>query len=253
MVLQKIKAAISPAFEPFGGSREGALRSELESALASRSGLDPKVVDAVLKVPREEFVLTKDKPRSHEDRALSIGNGQTISQPSLVAHMISSLRLPIGNERVLDVGCGSGYQAAILSLLAKEVVAVERVPELLTQARSRLAKLGYSNVSVVAAPEDCLGFPSGSPYDAIIVGASVPAIPQSLLEQLKDGGRMVIPVGEKKRQRVATVVKRGTEFEIEFGLDCVFVPLIGPEAWQPETHRGTSEVLQNSNDRRLAR
>ena len=221
-------ARLAKSFSRSGNRKQ---RSEIEIRLASRTELDPAVVDAVLKIPREEFVLPEDRVRSGEDRALSIGNGQTISQPSLVAHMISKLRLTNDIARVLDVGCGSGYQAAILSLLAAEVVTVERVPALVTAARSRLAVLNYGNVDVVCASDEHLGYPDRSPYDAIIVGAGVPAIPQSLLAQLKDGGRMVIPVGQRRRQRVATVVKCGDDVEVDFGLDCVFVPLIGPEAW----------------------
>ena len=205
--------------------------SDIEKALASRKELDLSVVDAVLKIPRQEFILTKDRARAQEDRALSIGSGQTISQPSLVAHMISNLQLTKSTSRVLDVGCGSGYQAAVLSLLVREVVTVERILALADAARVRLARLGYANVQVVYASDDQLGYQEGGPYDAIIVGASVPEIPQSLVAQLKRGGRMVIPVGQIRRQRIATVIKGAASIEVNYGLDCVFVPLIGPEAW----------------------
>lgn len=207
------------------------VRSEIESALASRSGLAPQVVDAVLKVPRKEFVTAANRSRAQEDRALAIGSGQTISQPSLVALMISELGTLDKSDRVLDVGCGSGYQAAVLSLLVGEVVSVERIPELAKAAKSRLARLGYQNVKVVDASDDHLGCPEAGPYDAIIVGAGVPGVPDSLLAQLKIGGRMVIPVGEIRRQRVVTVLKSASGTERFNGVDCVFVPLIGPEAW----------------------
>lgn len=185
----------------------------------------------MLSVKREDFVKEKDRGLATCDRALSIGKGQTISQPSLVAHMISELGLSGNTDRVLDVGCGSGYQAAILSLLANRVVAVERIGELADVARDRLTRLGYQNAEVVAASDDVLGCPEHGPYDAIIVGASAPEVPPSLVAQLKPSGRMVIPVGTRRRQRVATVVRTNESFKVKYGVECVFVPLIGPEAW----------------------
>lgn len=199
--------------------------------MRSRSDIEPRVRDAVLRVPRNEFVAAKDRNRAQADRALSIGNGQTISQPSLVAHMISELRLPENAERVLDVGCGSGYQAAILSVLADRVIAVERIPDLAATARNRLQNLGYANVEVALASEDVLGYPQAAPYDAIVVGAGVPDVPKSLVRQLKVDARMVIPVGQIRRQRIATVTRTKDDFNVRYGVECIFVPLIGPEAW----------------------
>ncbi len=205
--------------------------TEIERAMKSRHDIDPDLIEVVLSVPREEFVAARDRRQAKEDRALSIGRGQTISQPSLVAHMISELRLTEQAERVLDVGCGSGYQAAILSKLANKVFSVERIADLAKTARSRLTHLGFENVEVVMASEDVLGHPDEAPYDAIIVGASVPEVPPSLVAQLKLGARMVIPVGPSGRQRVATVMRQQDDFEVRYGIACVFVPLIGPEAW----------------------
>lgn len=204
---------------------------EIERAMSSRKDIDPMVARAVLQVPRGQFVAIEDRSRALEDRALSIGKGQTISQPSLVAHMISRLELQPGQSRVLDVGCGSGYQAAILALLAREVISVERIVQLADTARERLSRLGYVNVTVVQARNDLLGHPEGGPYDAIIVGAGVPAVPPSLIDQLLIGGRMVIPVGQVRRQRLAMITRRSSGIDTQYGLDCVFVPLIGPEAW----------------------
>ena len=231
MKLPQLKDRLSRWLDSAGSDGTKSGRTEIEKALSSRKELDPSVVDAVLRVPRERFVSSKDRSRAHEDRALSIGNSQTISQPSLVAHMISELKIPDKSSRVLDVGCGSGYQAAILSLLAKEVISVERIVTLADTARTRLTRLGYTNVQVVYASEDHIGYPEAGPYDAVIVGASVPEVPQTLVAQLKVGGRMVIPIGRIRHQRVATIVKTETGINVNYGLDCVFVPLIGPDAW----------------------
>ena len=227
----QIKQRLARWLVPTSSSYTRSGRTDIEQSLASRKELDRRVVDAVLKIPREEFVPAQDCDRAQEDRALSIGNGQTISQPSLVAHMVSNLRLTKNNSRVLDVGCGSGYQAAVLSFLTREVITVERIRALADAARLRLDRLGYVNVQVIDASEDYLGYPEAGPYDAIIVGAAVPAVPESLIAQLKTGGRMVIPVGQIRRQRVATVVKCSNGIKVNYGIDCVFVPLIGPEAW----------------------
>lgn len=229
--LLQIKKRIADVWGERGSKGEPEEVSEVERSLRSRRDISPEVVEATLSVPREEFVSGKDRSRAQEDRALSIGKGQTISQPSLVAHMITGLALSSQSERVLDVGCGSGYQSAILSRLVKTVVAVERIRELADTANMRLERLGCQNVEVVLASEEVLGYPPAAPYDGIVVGASVPTVPPSLVNQLKVGGRMVIPVGTRTRQRVCTVVRTEGDFEVHEGLECVFVPLIGPEAW----------------------
>ena len=145
--------------------------------------------------------------------------------------MISELMIGDGTAHVLDVGCGSGYQTAILSLLSAHVIAVERIDELAEAAQSRLKRLGYENVEVVRASDEVLGCPERGPYDAIIVGASAPDVPQSLVDQLKPNGRLVIPVGTRRKQRVATAVRTNEGVKVKYGVECVFVPLIGPEAW----------------------
>ena len=231
MTFLEIKRQISRIFGSEEKRATGFAGSEIERAMRLRRDIDQRVLEAVLSVPRKDFVLTRDQSRAQDDRALSIGMGQTISQPSLVAHMVTELQIPSNFATVLDVGCGSGYQAAILSVLAERVIAVERIVELTEAARIRLSWLGYDNVEVVLASEDTLGYPQAAPYDAIIVGASVPDIPSRLVKQLKLNGKMVIPVGRRRRQRLATVTRTGDDFDVRYGLECVFVPLIGPEAW----------------------
>ncbi len=203
----------------------------LERAIKSRSDIDKRVAKALLSVPRDAFVPAEHRQRAYEDRALPIGEGQTISQPSLVAHMISELDISDRSAKILDVGCGSGYQAACLSKLADQIISVERVASLTDSARELLDTLQFRNVEVVMALEDVLGYPPAAPYDGIIVGAGVPKIPSSLVAQLKPGARMVLPVGDRRRQRLATVTRTIDGIKIRRGVACAFVPLIGPEAW----------------------
>jgi protein-L-isoaspartate(D-aspartate) O-methyltransferase len=158
---------------------------------------DERVLDAMGRVPREQFVAPHLRAAAYGDFPLEIGYGQTISQPLIVAMMTAALMLD-GSERVLEVGTGSGYQAAVLSLLAERVVSVERVVELADSAAERLHRLGYANVEVHAV-DDVLGWPEGAPYDAIIVTAASPEVPRVLLEQLHEGGRLVIPVGGRDK------------------------------------------------------
>ena len=183
------------------------------------------------KVPREEFVPPDLRINAYENEPLPIPGGQTISQPLIVAMMTKALQLN-GNEKVLEVGTGSGYQAAILSLLASRIISVERLPELASTARQRLEQLGYTNVTVCEADPTVLGWPSEAPYEAIIVTAGVPRLPDSLVDQLAEGGHMVIPIGSELSQdlqRITALPNRGRRFE-SLG-PCRFVPLIGPEAW----------------------
>ena len=190
-----------------------------------------RVLAAMGRIPRERFVPEALRPYAYEDRPLPIGFEQTISQPLIQAMMTELLELT-GEERVLELGTGSGYQAALLAELAAHVVTVERVPELARRADRTLRELGYTNIEVHEAL-DGLGWPDGAPYDAILVTAAAPRIPPALVEQLRSpGGRMVIPVGSRRVQQLVRVTQlpEGTTLQ-RFG-ECRFVPLIGVEAWR---------------------
>ncbi|MDH5364722.1 MAG: protein-L-isoaspartate(D-aspartate) O-methyltransferase [Dehalococcoidia bacterium] len=191
---------------------------------------DNRVVDAMRRIPREAFVPQEQYHAAYDDRPLSIGFGQTISQPFIVALMIQALELR-GDEKVLELGTGSGYEAAILAELAQGVVTVECIPELAEAARQVLDKLGYSNIEIHVAGRT-LGWPEGAPYDAIIVSAGAPTVPQALLEQLTWNGRLVIPVGSRWQQELLRVTKLRKGNEIENLGGCYFVPLIGEGAWE---------------------
>ncbi|MEE9202654.1 MAG: protein-L-isoaspartate(D-aspartate) O-methyltransferase [Dehalococcoidia bacterium] len=191
---------------------------------------EERVLQAMSQVPRELFVPSAVRHMAYEDHPLPIGVGQTISQPFIVALMTSSLRLN-GEEKVLEVGTGSGYQAAILSLLCRQVVSVERLAPLAEEAGERLAELGYTNVEVHVA-EMGLGWPPQAPYDGIVVTAAAPHLPRELVGQLAPGGRMVVPVGSKEEQELLRVSKRETgTVVVETMGACRFVPLMGPGAW----------------------
>ncbi|HUV45679.1 MAG TPA: protein-L-isoaspartate(D-aspartate) O-methyltransferase [Dehalococcoidia bacterium] len=191
---------------------------------------DKRVVEAMKRVPREAFVPQEYYYAAYEDRPLSIGFGQTISQPFIVALMIQALELK-GDEKVLELGTGNGYEAAVLAELAKQVVTVEIIPELAESAKRILEKLGYSNVEVHIAGKT-LGWLEDAPYDAIIVSAGAPSIPQILLGQLSWGGRLVIPVGSHWQQELMKIRKDKEGNKVENLGACYFVPLIGEGAWK---------------------
>jgi len=202
----------------------------VEHHLARRDIRDPRVLSAFLRVPREEFVLPELRDHAYDDTPLAIGFGQTISQPYVVAMTVQALELK-GHEHVLEIGAGSGYAAAILGELAREVHTIERIGELAAIASERLARLGYSNVHVHEA-DGTLGWAPAAPYEAIAVAAGAPQPPPSLLRQLAIGGRLVLPHGDENTQRLALIVRKSeTEFvETNLG-DVRFVPLVGAEGW----------------------
>lgn len=194
-----------------------------------RSITDERVLAAMGKVPRELFVLPERRAEAYENHPLPIGHGQTISQPLMVAVMLQELAL-MGTEKVLDIGTGSGYQAAILSELAASVVGVELVPELTERARRTLSEHGYDNVTVHQAGEE-LGWPADAPYDAIVVAAASPRVPQSLVAQLAPGGRLVLPVGDRNGQDLVVVDNRPEGLTVTRKGACAFVPLVGRDAF----------------------
>jgi len=191
---------------------------------------DERVVQAMRRVPREAFVPPEHYHEAYDDRPLSIGFGQTISQPFIVALMVQALELK-GNEKVLELGTGSGYEAAILAELAGEIVTVEIIPQLAESAKRVLEKLGYSNVKVRIAGKS-LGWSEEAPYEAIIVSAGAPSVPQVFLDQLAWKGRLVIPVGSRWQQELLKIKKYKKGNKVENLGGCYFVPLIGEGAWK---------------------
>jgi protein-L-isoaspartate(D-aspartate) O-methyltransferase len=220
---------------------EAARQEMVARQLRARGISSQRVLDAMATVPRHLFVSTAQFASAYADEPLSIGSGQTISQPFMVAAMSEALSLQ-GSERVLEVGAGSGYQAAILSLLARDVTAVEAQPSLASQARERLSRLGYTNVRIEVG-DGSLGWPALSSltgphaalYDAILVAAAAPAVPPPLVEQLAEGGRLVIPVGKSDHQELLRIVKRDASTTQESLYACRFVPLLGHYGWHPMT------------------
>ena len=202
----------------------------VEEQLRQREIFDQRILKAMGEVPRHRFVPEESRVSAYEDRPLSIGRGQTISQPYIVALMLQTLELT-GAENALEVGTGSGYQAALLGRLVKHVYTVEIIPELAETARTLLQKLQCDNVEVVAA-NGSIGWKAGAPYDAIIVAAASPVVPHSLIEQLQEGGRLVLPVGTRYAQRLLRIRKHREEVKTEDLGGCAFVPLIGEEGWR---------------------
>lgn len=203
--------------------------------IAARGVGSAHVLGAMRGVPREVFVPAALRELAYDDAPLPIAAGQTISQPFVVAEMLDAARI-IPGDRVLEIGTGSGYAAAVISRIAAQVFTVERHRELASSARDRLMDLGYDNVSVLDG-DGTLGWPEHAPYDAIIVSAGAPAVPKALLEQLAVGGRLVIPVGTTTRsQRLLRVSRQSRNEYVEEDLGAVaFVPLIGSQGWDGES------------------
>ncbi len=200
--------------------------------IARRGIVDERVLDAMRAIPRHLFVPAEFQKDAYDDFPLPIGNEQTISQPYIVAFMTNILDLQ-GDERVLEVGTGSGYQAAVLSMLVKKVHTVERIPALATKARQTLRKLGIKNVDVHMG-DGSLGWPKMAPYQAILVTAAAPTAPQALLDQLDLGGRMIIPVGGRFQQALELWHKKKEGLKLQTILPVVFVPLKGKQGWGTE-------------------
>ncbi|MFO8142433.1 MAG: protein-L-isoaspartate(D-aspartate) O-methyltransferase [Marinobacter sp.] len=211
----------------FSALREKMVRQQV----AGRGIDDQRVLEAMRRVPREDFVPEHLVNQAYEDYPLPIGGGQTISQPYIVALMAQLLALK-GRERVLDIGTGSGYGAAVLAAIALEVFSIERVPELAELARGNLERAGFSQVRTRCG-DGTLGWPEAAPFDGICVAAGAPAIPETLKQQLAIGGRLVIPVGsEHGVQRLVRIIRRSdADFERQDFGDVRFVPLLGEQAW----------------------
>src|SRR6266511_1831665 len=202
----------------------------VQQQLRGRDVRDERVLTAMERVPRELFVPPELRSRAYEDEALPIGAGQTISQPYMVARICEALGLR-GGERVLDVGTGSGYQAAVLAELAGEVHTIERIPELAEQARTNLAEAGYDRVQVHLG-DGSLGLPAEAPFTAIAVAAAAPGLPELLYEQLEPRGRLAVPVGGRWGQRLEVIVRSPEGPAVVHSVPCRFVPLVGEQGFR---------------------
>ena len=202
----------------------------VDEQLRSRGIRDERVLAAMAKVQREEFIPSEDAANAYGDFPLAIGAGQTISQPYIVAAMVEELELN-PDDRVLEVGTGTGYQAAILGELAKEVWTIERHGELADKAREILHRLDYKNVHVLHG-DGSLGLTERAPFDRILVAAAAPRVPETLVSQLADGGRLVVPVGSRSEQQVEVIRKLGDQISVTKHDLCRFVPLVGAQGWE---------------------
>jgi protein-L-isoaspartate(D-aspartate) O-methyltransferase len=205
-------------------------RSEMVADQIEARGIrDARVLEAMRRVPRELCIPPTRRSEAYEDHPVSIGEGQTISQPYMVALMLQTLELT-GGERVLEIGTGSGYQTALLAELCEEVFTVERIPTLADHARGVLEEMGYDNVHY-GVGDGTLGWPGGGTFDGIVVSAGGPSVPPALEEQLADGGRLVIPVGDQYSQMLLAIRRCGQKLVERTVTSCVFVKLIGKDGW----------------------
>src|SRR5204863_864120 len=205
-------------------------RLRLVETLRDKGIRDLAVLRAFEQTPRHQFVPTGVRHRAYEDSALPIGNGQTISQPSIHARYLELLKLT-GNEKVLEIGTGSGYQTALLSQLAAQVFSIERIPALLDKARQTIQQIGARNISFLLG-DGTLGWRQYAPYDAILVGAGAPEVPSTYQEQLREGGRILIPLGDRDEQTLYMFTRRGDKLEAEEIAPVRFVPLVGKYSWE---------------------
>ncbi len=211
---------------------EDARFAMVETQLVARGITDARVLAVMRRLPRHRFVDPSLQAKVYEDHALAIGNGQTISQPYMVAVMTEALGLT-GSERVLEVGTGSGYQTAVLAELSQDVYSIERMPRLADRAEQTLKALGYTRIHLKVG-DGTLGWRAAAPFDAIVVTAGAPAIPTPLIEQLAEGGQLAIPIGARDSQILTRAVKQAGTLDVTEKTPCVFVPLLGAFGWQGE-------------------
>jgi protein-L-isoaspartate(D-aspartate) O-methyltransferase len=216
---------------------ESERRQMVESQLRYRGIRDERVLEAMLRVPRHEFVPLKYLDIAYRDRPVPLGAAETISQPYMVAAMTQACRVEAG-DKALEIGTGSGYQAAVLAYLGARVYSLEKNPVLAESARARLARLGYGGVEVICQ-DGSEGYPAAAPYDVILVTAGSPRIPSALTDQLAEGGRLLIPVGNLEVQRLEFVEKTSSGIVTHWLDACQFVPLIGKSGWPDEQRRET--------------
>jgi protein-L-isoaspartate(D-aspartate) O-methyltransferase len=217
--------------QPVDGEFRGA-RERLVETLREKGIRDMAVLHAVERTPRHAFVPTGLRHRAYEDAPLPIGNGQTISQPWVHARYLELLQLK-GNERVLEIGTGSGYQTVLLAHLVEQVFSVERIPALFQQARDAIQRSGVRNVSLLLG-DGSVGWREYAPYDAILVGAAAPGLPQPLIDQLAEGGRLIVPVGDKEEQKLIVARRIGGDIETHEIAPVRFVPLVGSHGWNAD-------------------
>lgn len=202
----------------------------VDDQLRSRGIVNQRILDAFVKVPRHLFVPPSELAEAYSDHPLSIGQGQTISQPYMVAYMLEKSELA-GDERVLEIGTGSGYQTALLAELVRKVYTIERIPDLLTTAQTKLKKMNYQNITYIIG-DGTLGWPEFAPYDRIIVSAAAAQIPPVYISQIREGGILVIPTGGEYSQELIQATKAGKNWRLQSWGGCVFVKLIGQQGWK---------------------